>query len=127
MSHLPFLLLALAVAAVVILAWTRVHRQHVEALAARAAEEARRAGKAPEPERIGIAAPPAPVPAVPAEEGSPPRPLRTPRPLYWPAFLALGLAWIAWGAVSSLIILYAGLGMFVVALTLWIREMLDAE
>ena len=48
------------------------------------------------------------------------RPERLPQPTYWPFFLAMGLAFIFWGLLTTWIILCAGLLIFAVALTGWI-------
>lgn len=49
------------------------------------------------------------------------RPERLPTPTYWPFFLAMGLAFIFWGFLTSWVILVAGLLLFAIALTGWIR------
>jgi len=51
-----------------------------------------------------------------------PRPERIPRSTPWPAFLALGLTFFAWGFVTSPIVLGVGLVLFLVALAGWIGE-----
>lgn len=50
----------------------------------------------------------------------PPEPL--PRPTYWPAVLALGIALLGWGLVTSLIISGVGLLLFAAGLAGWIGE-----
>jgi len=47
---------------------------------------------------------------------------QVPRPTYFPAGLALGVAFIFWGFVISLVMVAAGLGLFIAALAGWIRE-----
>lgn len=49
------------------------------------------------------------------------RPERLPTPTYWPFFLAMGLTFIFWGFLTSWVILVAGLLLFAIALTGWIR------
>ena len=49
------------------------------------------------------------------------RPEISPKPTYWPFFLAMGLAFIFWGILTTWIILLAGLLIFVIALTGWIN------
>lgn len=93
------------------------------------AEEAdKRAERAERPPTVA-AVPERVVPPVPTTRDgwSVPKPLHVPRPMYWPAFLAIGVVWGAWGAISSPLLIYAGIAVFIVALTLWIREMLHAE
>lgn len=125
-------LLVLGLVAVVTFAWRRLHRQHghvrtPEAEAPRAPAEA----AARESITVASATPPAPAPA-PATTRLPPgwsvpQPAHPPRPMYWPALLALGLVWSGWGAISSPILIFAGLAVSIVALTMWIREMLHAN
>ena len=50
----------------------------------------------------------------------PPEPL--PEPTVWPAALALGITFLVWGLVTSLIITAAGGLLFAVALAGWIRD-----
>ncbi|MQA89673.1 MAG: hypothetical protein GEU90_05495 [Gemmatimonas sp.] len=59
--------------------------------------------------------------------GSPPLPVHVPRPTYWPAVLAIGVVWTAWGTISSSILIFGGLAVFVIALAFWIREMIRAS
>jgi hypothetical protein len=51
-----------------------------------------------------------------------PKPDVIPRPTSWPAGLALGIALIGWGLITSPIIFGIGLVLFAVALGGWIRE-----
>lgn len=53
-------------------------------------------------------------------EPLPPEPL--PRPTYFPSGMALGTTLIFWGLISSWIIVLAGVGLFIVALTGWISD-----
>jgi hypothetical protein len=46
-----------------------------------------------------------------------------PRPTYWPAVLALGIAFLAWGLVTSWIISGVGLVLFALALAGWIGDL----
>jgi hypothetical protein len=45
-----------------------------------------------------------------------------PRPTYWPFFLAMGLAFLFWGLLTTWVILLAGALIFVTALTGWINQ-----
>ncbi|GAC1427497.1 MAG: hypothetical protein NVSMB65_00140 [Chloroflexota bacterium] len=56
-----------------------------------------------------------------------PRPDRTPPPTYWPAVFALGITLFAWGIISNLFVLAAGLIIFVVGLAGWIGDLLHDE
>jgi len=46
-----------------------------------------------------------------------------PQPTYWPAVLALGITFLAWGIVTSLVISGVGLVLFALALAGWIGEL----
>lgn len=48
-------------------------------------------------------------------------PERLPKPTYWPFFLAMGLAFIFWGLLTTWVILVAGVLIFVVSLIGWIN------
>jgi hypothetical protein len=50
------------------------------------------------------------------------RPENLPEPCIWPATLALGITFFAWGLVTSLIITGVGAMLFAVALAGWIRD-----
>jgi hypothetical protein len=52
-----------------------------------------------------------------------PRPGELPRPTYWPAVMALGIAFLFWGIISSAIISGVGLVLFAIALGGWIGEL----
>ena len=56
------------------------------------------------------------------EDWNVPRPEALVAPTWWPAALALGSTLIAWGLVSSLIVLAVGLAVFVVSLAGWIGD-----
>lgn len=48
-------------------------------------------------------------------------PEKLPEPTYWPFFLAMGLAFIFWGILTSWIIILVGLFLFIVSLAGWIN------
>lgn len=50
-----------------------------------------------------------------------------PRPTWWPAALALGIVFVLWGVVTSLIIMAVGAAVFAVALAGWLGEMHHAR
>jgi hypothetical protein len=45
-----------------------------------------------------------------------------PHPTYWPAGLALGITFLAWGLITSWVILAVGFVFFVASLAGWIQE-----
>ncbi len=45
-----------------------------------------------------------------------------PRPTYFPAGLAMGTVFIFWGVITSLVIVFIGIALFVAALAGWISE-----
>ena len=47
-----------------------------------------------------------------------------PKPTIWPAALALGLVAAAFGMITSGIFFYAGVGMVVLAITGWMRDLI---
>jgi hypothetical protein len=60
---------------------------------------------------------------------SPPRPgwvplpeERLPRPNYFPAGMAMGTAFMFWGVITSYVVFFIGVGLFVAALAGWISE-----
>ena len=53
----------------------------------------------------------------------PARPLDLPRPTYWPFFLAMGVAFLFWGLLTSWMIGAAGLIILGIALTGWITDL----
>ena len=46
-----------------------------------------------------------------------------PRPTYFPAGLAMGTTFIFWGLITSVVIFFVGVGLFIAALAGWITEM----
>ena len=63
----------------------------------------------------------------PPVDSHPLPPAKLPRPTYWPATMALGIAFIFWGLVTTYIISGAGFVLFIVALAGWIGELLHEE
>jgi hypothetical protein len=51
-----------------------------------------------------------------------PQPETLPEPCIWPATLALGITFLVWGLVTSLVITGVGILVFGVALGGWIRD-----
>jgi hypothetical protein len=51
-----------------------------------------------------------------------PQPEKLPEPSVWPATLALGITFLLWGLVTTLIITAVGVTLFAVALAGWIRD-----
>jgi hypothetical protein len=66
-----------------------------------------------------------PTPAAPEDQPGWQRVDHTalPRPTYWPAVLALGITFLAWGLLTSPLISGVGLVLFAVALAGWIGEL----
>ncbi|HEY3821414.1 MAG TPA: hypothetical protein VGL81_29810 [Polyangiaceae bacterium] len=58
----------------------------------------------------------------PREGWNKPRPERIPRSTAWPAALALGVTLLAWGLITSPVVLAVGGALFAVALGGWIAE-----
>lgn len=58
----------------------------------------------------------------PREEWSRPKPEVLARPTWWPAALAFGSTLVAWGLITSLIILGIGIVVFGWSLRGWIQE-----
>lgn len=56
-----------------------------------------------------------------------PRPERIPRPTYWPAIMALAIAFMLFGVVTSWIFSGTGAVMFVLSLGKWIGELIRDE
>jgi len=50
------------------------------------------------------------------------KPELLPRPTYWPFFLAMGLAFLFWGLLTTWVILLAGALIFITALIGWINQ-----
>jgi hypothetical protein len=58
----------------------------------------------------------------PREGWNIPKPDHIPRPTAWPAAMALGVTFFAWGFVTSPIVLGVGLAVFALSLAGWIGE-----
>ena len=58
------------------------------------------------------------VPENPWEKA---KPEILPKPTYWPFFLAMGLAFIFWGLLTTWVILVTGAIIFVISLIGWIN------
>ena len=52
---------------------------------------------------------------------------RLPRPTYFPAGLAMGTTFIAWGLITSAVVFFVGVGLFIPALAGWITELRHAR
>ena len=52
---------------------------------------------------------------------------RLPRPTYFPAGLAMGTTFIAWGVITSGVIFLVGLALFIASLAGWITELRHAR
>ena len=59
---------------------------------------------------------------VPEKDLEKARPEILPKPTYWPFFLAMGLAFIFWGLLTTLVVLTAGGLIFITALIGWINQ-----
>jgi len=59
---------------------------------------------------------------VPEEDWDKARPEILPKPTYWPFFLAMGLAFIFWGMLTTWVVLAAGGLIFITALIGWINQ-----
>ena len=64
---------------------------------------------------------PSPLPQPQPADWPQAKPGRLPKPTYWPFFLAVGLAFVFWGLLTTWVILGAGLLIFAVALGGWIN------
>jgi hypothetical protein len=62
------------------------------------------------------------TPPEPQSEWTALPPKKLPEPTVWPAMLALGITFLVWGLVTSLIITGVGVALFSVALAGWIRD-----
>lgn len=51
-----------------------------------------------------------------------PKPETLPRPTYWPATMALGIVFVAWGVVTTYIVAIVGATLVALALAGWIGE-----
>jgi hypothetical protein len=58
----------------------------------------------------------------PKEGWSRPLPEELPRPTYWPVVMAMGITFLAWGLVTSVLVSGVGLVLFAMALAGWIGE-----
>ncbi|HEY3860450.1 MAG TPA: hypothetical protein VGO59_01075 [Verrucomicrobiae bacterium] len=56
------------------------------------------------------------------QEWNTPKPEKPARPTWWPAGVAFGVTFIAWGLITSFIVLTVGLIAFVWSLAGWIGE-----
>ena len=65
---------------------------------------------------------PAKTSATPHPGWNQPRPEKLPEPTAWPVALALGVTFILWGFVSSLIVSGVGVALFATAMAGWVRE-----
>ena len=61
-------------------------------------------------------------PIVPEHDWEKARPEILPKPTYWPFFLAMGLAFIFWGLLTTWVVLIAGGLIFITALIGWINQ-----
>lgn len=52
-----------------------------------------------------------------------PRPATLPQPTYWPAIMGLGLMFLFWGLVTSVVLSAVGLVIFGIALAGWIGDL----
>jgi hypothetical protein len=68
-----------------------------------------------------------PAPGGAQDGWSVPRPERIPRPTYWPAIMALAIAFMLFGVVTSWIFTGTGAAMFVLSLGKWIGELIRDE
>jgi hypothetical protein len=53
---------------------------------------------------------------------SKPRPEHIPRATAWPAAMALAIMFFAWGLITSPVVVFVGVALFVVSLSGWIGE-----
>ncbi len=64
------------------------------------------------------------IPETPLRPGwNRPLPATLPHPTYWPAVLGLGLMFLAWGLVTSLVVSVVGLALFGFGLAGWIGDL----
>jgi hypothetical protein len=59
---------------------------------------------------------------VPKNDWGKARPETLPKPTYWPFFLAMGLAFLFWGLLTTWVVLAAGGLIFITALIGWINQ-----
>lgn len=57
------------------------------------------------------------------DEWTEPRMEHVPRPTYWPSIMAMGTVLLFWGIATMWAVSLVGLGLFVLGLGGWIREM----
>lgn len=57
----------------------------------------------------------------PPDELFPAKPVQLPEPTYWPFFLAMGIAGIGWGLISTWIITVGGVIVLIISLAGWIN------
>lgn len=50
-----------------------------------------------------------------------------PRPTYFPAGLAMGTTFIAWGLITSVVVLLVGVALFIASLAGWITDLRHAR
>ncbi|HEV2482744.1 MAG TPA: hypothetical protein VGS79_23925 [Puia sp.] len=72
------------------------------------------AGSLPAPEQAAGALPP------PMERFTA-KPAKLPMPTYWPFFLAMGIAFIGWGLISTWVLTVGGGIVFIISLIGWIN------
>jgi hypothetical protein len=60
-------------------------------------------------------------------EWEPLPPERMPRPTYFPAGLAMGTTFIAWGLITSWVVFLVGVGLFIASLAGWITDLRHAR
>jgi hypothetical protein len=58
---------------------------------------------------------------IPGDSWEKAKPEHLPKPTYWPFFLAMGLAFIFWGLLTTWVILVTGGIIFVISLVGWIN------
>jgi hypothetical protein len=64
------------------------------------------------------------IPHIEPDPGwSLPRPAHLPHPTYWPAVLAMGTVFFAWGLVTNPVVTIVGVVVFFVALLGWIGDL----
>lgn len=84
---------------------------------------AERAAPKPPASTAAAAKPPEDQPGPLRPGWSRPLPHELPPPTYWPMIVAIGIVFLAWGAVTSWFILGAGLLMFLIGIGGWIGEL----
>ncbi|MCB9419889.1 MAG: hypothetical protein H6667_08800 [Ardenticatenaceae bacterium] len=56
-----------------------------------------------------------------------PQPAVLPRPTYWPVIMALGITFLAWGAITTWITVTLGAVLFVLSLVGWIGDIRNEQ